>query len=96
MLPIPDFVWHNLVLFALFLWLLYRYPWLTLATTLVVLGLAALLLLPAGIYLSLLPLGLIGIGLGILAHDCQQRQTRLHRQTRTPRTYTRPHDEFRT
>lgn len=96
MLPIPDFAWRDLVVPALFLWLLYRYPLLTLATTLIMLGLTALVLLPADLYLCLLPLGLIGAGIGVLMHYYQQRQARLDRQARTPRTYTRPHDEFRT
>lgn len=96
MLPIPDFVWRDVVAPALFLWLLCRYPWLTLAATLVVSGLMALLLLPAELYPVLLSLGLIGTGLGVLAHYTQQRQAMRRRQARAPRTYTRPHDEFRT
>lgn len=96
MLPVPDFAWRELAVLALFLWLLYRYTWMTLATTLIAAGLAALTMLPADIYLSLLPLGAIGAGIGLLAHHLQQRRAARLRQTRTPRSYTRPHDEFHT
>ena len=96
MLPVPDFAWRDVALFALFLWLLYRYTTLTLAIALIVLGLIALALLPVDLWFSLPPLGLIGAGLGVLAHFCQQRQATLRREACRPRSYTRPHDEFRT
>jgi hypothetical protein len=96
MLLVPDFSWRELALLALFLLLLYRYTSLTLAIALMALGLLALALLPADLVPSLLSLGTIGVGLGVLAHHCQQRQATLRRQARRPRSYTRPHDEFRT
>lgn len=96
MLAIPDFAWRDLAVLALILWLFYRYAWAALGTTLIVLGLITLVLLPADLYLSLLPLGLTGAGFGVLVHNYQQRQATLRRQAHMPRTYTRPHDEFHT
>ncbi|MBZ6386150.1 MULTISPECIES: hypothetical protein [Pantoea] len=96
MLPVPDFAWRELAVLALFLWLLYRYTWLTLAATLIVVGLAALVLLPVDLYFSLPSLGAIGAGIGLLAHYFQQRRAARQRQMSTPRGYTQPHDEFNT
>ncbi|MBU5376975.1 MAG: hypothetical protein E6559_16595 [Pantoea sp.] len=94
MQPVTDFAWRELVVLALFLWLLYRYTTLTLATTLIAAGLAMLILLPADLVPGLLSLAAIGAGLGLVAHCLQQRRTAQRRQTRAPRSYIRPHDEF--
>lgn len=96
MQPVTDFAWRELAFLALFLWLLYRYTTLTLATTLIAVGLAALIVLPVDLTSGLLSLAAIGAGLGLLAYYIQQRQTAQLRQTRAPRSYTRPHDEFHT
>lgn len=94
MQPVTDFAWRELAVLALFLWLLYRYTTLTLAVTLIAVGLAALILLPVDLTFGLLSLAAIGAGLGLLVHRLQQRRTAQQRQTRAPRSYTRPHDEF--
>ena len=80
MQPVTGFTWHELAVFALFLWLLYRHTSPTLAATLMAVGLVSL--------------AAIGAGLGLLAHHLQQRRAVQQRLRRTPRSYTRPHDEF--
>ena len=92
MQPVTDFAWRELAALALFLWLLYRYTTLTLAVTLIAVGLATLILLPVDLTFGLLSLAAIGAGLGLLAHRLQQRRTAQQRQTRAPRSYTRPQD----
>jgi len=94
MQPVTDFAWRELAVLALFLWLLYRYTTLTVAAMLIAVGLAALILLPVDLTFGLLSLAAIGVGLGLLAHYIQQRRTAQQRQTRVPRSYTRPHEEF--
>jgi len=96
MQSVNDFAWRELAVLALFLWLLYRYTTLTLATALIAVGLAALIVLPVDLTSGLLSLAAIGAGLGLLAHYIQQRQTAQQRQTHAPRSYTQPHDEFHT
>lgn len=94
MLPVPDFAWRELIVTALFLWLLCRYTLMTLAATLVTLGLMMLAMLPAGLPFCLLPLGLIGAGIGLLLYHYQVHSERFYRRARTPQTYRRPQDEF--
>ncbi|MCG7364876.1 hypothetical protein MHZ90_01730 [Pantoea sp. ACRSH] len=96
MQPVTDFAWRELAVLALFLWLLYRYTWLTLSVTLMAIGIAALIVLPVDLTFSLGSLAAIGTGLGLLAHQLQQQRAARQRQTRAPRSYTRPHDEFHT
>ena len=60
MQPVTDFAWRELAALALFLWLLYRYTTLTLAVTLIAVGLAALILLPVDLTFGLLSLAAIG------------------------------------
>lgn len=96
MLPFSDVAWSELAMLALLVWLFYRYTWLTLAATLMLLGLAALAMLPVDLYFTLPSLVLIGAGLGMLVHGCQQRQATQRRAARTPRTYQPPQSEFRT
>jgi len=93
---VTDLTWRELAALAIFLWLLYRYTTLTLAGTLIVAGLAALIVLPVDLTFGLLSLAAIGAGLGLLAHALQLRRTALQAQARAPRSYTRPHDEFHT
>lgn len=94
MQPVTGFTWHELAVFALFLWFLYRHTSPTLAATLMAVGLGALIALPVDLLSDLLSLAAIGAGLGLLAHHLQQRRAVQQRLRRTPRSYTRPHDEF--
>ncbi|XXN64363.1 hypothetical protein ACRQ84_02050 [Enterobacter ludwigii] len=85
---------RDVVIFALLVWLFIRYTWVMSALSIVLSGVALLVLLPIDIYYSLLPLALIGLGLGMLLHHYQQRQLALKREARTPRTYTQKQDEL--
>lgn len=89
-----DFNLRDVVIFALLVWLFIRYTWVMSALTLLVAGIALLIILPADIYYSLLPLALMGLGLGMLIHHYQLRQLALRREARTPRTYTKARDEL--
>jgi len=62
MQSVNDFAWRELAVLALFLWLLYRYTTLTLATALIAVGLAALIVLPVDLTSGLLSLAAIGAG----------------------------------
>ncbi|ERK18371.1 hypothetical protein L579_1695 [Pantoea sp. AS-PWVM4] len=89
-----DFNLRDVVIFALLVWLFIRYSWVMSALTLLVAGIALLILLPVDIYYCLLPLALMGLGLGMLIHHYQLRQLTLRREAKTPRTYTKPRDEL--
>lgn len=89
-----DFNLRDVVIFAILVWLFIRYTWVMAALSLMLGGAALLVLLPLDIYDSLLPLALLGIGLGMLLHHYQQRQLALKREARTPRTYTKKQDEL--
>ena len=98
---LPSMVLQNLdlnlrdvVIFAILVWLFIRYTWVMSALTIMLAGGALLLLLPVDIYYSLVPLALLGLGLGMLLHYYQQRQITLKREARTPRTYTKKQDEL--
>jgi hypothetical protein len=85
---------RDVVIFALLVWLFIRYTWVMSALTIMVGGAALLVLLPIDIYFSLLPLALIGLGLGMLFHHYQQRRLALKREARTPRVYSKKQDEL--
>lgn len=85
---------RDVVMFALLVWLFMRYTWVMSALTLLVAGIALLIVLPLDIYYCLLPLALMGVGLGMLIHHYQLRQLMLRREAKTPRTYTRARDEL--
>lgn len=89
-----DLNLRDIVILAILLWLFIRYTWVMSACTLMVSGIALLVLLPVDIYYSLPPLALLGVGIGMLIHHYQQRQLVLKREARTPRTYTQKQDEF--
>ncbi|MDE1185327.1 MAG: hypothetical protein PW844_02420 [Pantoea sp.] len=89
-----DLNLRDVVIFALLVWLFIRYTWVMSALTLIVGGIALLVILPADLYYSLIPLALIGFGLGMLIHHYQLRQLTLRREARTPRTYTKTGDGF--
>lgn len=89
-----DLNLRDVVIFAILVWLFIRYTWVMSALTIMLGGAALLVLLPLDIYYSLLPLALLGLGLGMLLHHYQQRQLALKREARTPRTYTKKQDEF--
>lgn len=89
-----DLNLREIVIFALLLWLFVRYTWVMAALTLIVAAIALLVLLPLDIYYTLVPLALLGVGLGMLLHHYQQRQLLLKREARTPRSYTSKQDEF--
>ncbi|WP_262263990.1 hypothetical protein [Pantoea dispersa] len=89
-----DLNLRDIVMLALLVWLFVRYTWVMAALTLICGGIALLILLPLDIYYTLMPLALLGVGLGMLLHHYQQRQLRLKREARTPRSYTSKQDEF--
>ncbi|MGK3115859.1 hypothetical protein [Candidatus Pantoea formicae] len=89
-----DLNLRDIVIFAILVWLFIRYTWVMSALTIMLAGAALLVLLPLDIYYSLLPLALLGLGLGMLFHHYQQRQLTLKREARTPRTYTKKQDEL--
>jgi hypothetical protein len=89
-----DLNLRDVVIFVMLVWLFIRYTWVMSSLTMLLSGVALLVLLPIDIYYSLLPLALIGLGLGMLLHHYQQRQLALKRQARTPRTYTNKQDEL--
>ncbi|KGT93814.1 hypothetical protein NH00_02215 [Enterobacter cancerogenus] len=89
-----DLNLRDVVIFAILVWLFLRYTWVMSALTLILGGAVLLVLLPIDIYYSLLPLALLGVGLGMLLHHYQQRQLTLKREARTPRTYTKKQDEL--
>ncbi|MEB5970646.1 hypothetical protein ACWXWB_07020 [Pantoea dispersa] len=89
-----DLNLRDIVMLALLVWLFVRYTWVMAALTLIGGGIALLILLPLDIYYTLMPLALLGVGLGMLLHHYQQRQLRLKREARTPRSYTSKQDEF--
>jgi uncharacterized membrane protein YwaF len=89
-----DLNLRDVVIFAVLVWLFIRYTWVMSALTLMVSGIALLVILPADLYYSLFPLALIGFGLGMLIHHYQLRQLTLRREARTPRTYTKARDEL--
>lgn len=89
-----DLNLRDVVIFAILVWLFIRYTWVMSALTIMFGGAALLVLLPIDIYYSLLPLALIGLGLGMLFHHYQQRLLTLKREARTPRTYTKKQDEL--
>ncbi|BAN95672.1 hypothetical protein E05_09060 [Plautia stali symbiont] len=68
-----DLNLHEIVILALRLWLFVRYTWVMAALTLIVGAIALLVLLPLDIYYTLVPLALLGVGLGMLLHHYQQR-----------------------
>ncbi|AIR86935.1 hypothetical protein LH22_16215 [Pantoea rwandensis] len=89
-----DLNLRDVVIFAILAWLFLRYTWVMSALTFMLGGAVLLVLLPIDIYYSLLPLALLGVGLGMLLHHYQQRQLTLKREARTPRTYTKKQDEL--
>ncbi len=89
-----DLNLRDIVMIAILVWLFIRYTWVMSALAMLASGAALLLLLPLDIYYSLLPLALLGVGLGMLMHHQQQRRLALQREARTPRTYTQKQDEF--
>ncbi|MBK0093404.1 hypothetical protein IBT48_21015 [Erwinia sp. S59] len=89
-----DLNLRDVVIFAILVWLFLRYTWVMSALTFMLGGAVLLVLLPIDIYYSLLPLALLGVGLGMLLHHYQQRQLTLKREARTPRTYTKKQDEM--
>jgi len=89
-----DLNLRDVVIFAILVWLFLRYTWVMSALTFMLGGAVLLVLLPIDIYYSLLPLALLGVGLGMLLHHYQQRQLTLKREARTPRTYTKKQDEL--
>jgi hypothetical protein len=89
-----DLNLRDIVIFAILVWLFIRYTWVMSSLTLMLGGAVLLVLLPLDIYYSLLPLALLGVGLGMQFHYYQQRQLTLKREARTPRTYTKKQDEL--
>ncbi len=89
-----DLNLRDIVVFAIVVWLFIRYTWVMSALSVMLAGVALLVILPIDIYFSLLPLALLGLGLGMLIHHYQQRLLALQREARTPRTYTKKQDEF--
>ena len=67
-----DLNLRDIVIFAILVWLFMRYTWVMSALTIMLAGAALLVLLPLDIYYSLLPLALLGLGLGMLFHHYQQ------------------------
>jgi len=63
------------LMLALLLWLFIRAPWIMSALALLCVGGTLLILLPLDIYYSMLPLPLLGLGLGMLFHTLYQRRT---------------------
>ena len=86
-----DLNLRDIVVIAILLWLFIRYTWVMSSLTIMLAGAALLLLLPLDIYFSLLPLALLGLGLGMLIHHFQQRRLALQREART---YTQKQNEF--
>ena len=84
-----DFEFRDGVILAILIWLYFRNTWVMISLTLMVFGGIALMVFPADLYYSLIPLALTGFGLGMLFHYYQQRQYALHHEAKTPRTYTR-------
>ncbi|MBA0037677.1 hypothetical protein HS962_15860 [Pantoea sp. BIGb0393] len=89
-----DLNLRDVVICAMLVWLFIRYTWVMSSLSIMLAGAALLVLLPTDIYFSLLPLALIGVGLGMLIHHHQQCRLALQREARTPRTYTKKQDEL--
>lgn len=64
----------DVLMLALLLWLFIRTPWVMSALALLVVGGMLLFLMPLDIYYSMLPLPLLGLGLGMLFHTLYQRR----------------------